>query len=166
MNEAETAGEHEYAAEKLIYDHIKDAPRQQIEFANQLDDKMLRIFTAASIVIGLLGLSASGGTINGSWWQTALLFSPLVPYALTAYWTFLHIDPESFHLAMRAVELPEKWQKEDWEVRRALLGEIGNAYCENKPILKDKAWYIRAALVSTGMETALVVMALVLSRLG
>ncbi len=47
--------------EKLIYDHIKDTPQQQIEFANQLDDKMLRIFTAASIVIGLLGLSASGG---------------------------------------------------------------------------------------------------------
>lgn len=166
MSEIKAANGHEYATEELIYDHIKDAPHQQIEFANQLDDKMLRIFTAASIVIGLLGLSASGGTIDGSWWQIALLFLPLVPYALTAYWTFLHIDPDSFHLAMRADELPKKWQKEDWDVRRALLGEIGEAYCKNKPILKGKAWYIHATLISTGIETGLVVVALVLNRLG
>lgn len=61
MSETSEPGDQDYSTEKLIYDHIKDTPQQQIEFANQLDDKMLRIFTAASIVIGLLGLSASGG---------------------------------------------------------------------------------------------------------
>ena len=165
MSENKTPREQDYSTEELIYDHIKDAPSQQIEYANQLDDKMLRIFTAGSIVIGLLGLSASGGTADGSWWQAAFLFVPLIPYALTAYWTFRHVDPESFQLAIRADELPKQWQKEDWDVRRALLREIGEAYSHNKPILKDKAWYIHAALVSTGIETGLVLLALVLNSL-
>lgn len=67
-------------AGELIYDHIKEAPQQQMEFASQLDDKTLRIFGTASILLGLLGLS----TINVTGLKALLFFVPLVPYTPTA----------------------------------------------------------------------------------
>jgi len=103
-------------AGELIYDHIKEAPQQQMEFASQLDDKILRIFSAASIVLGLLGLS----TINVTGLKALLFLVPLIPYALTAFWTFSCIDPDRFHWAMRADQQPKSWDKEEEDVRNAL----------------------------------------------
>jgi len=145
----------------LIYDHIKEAPQQQMEFASQLDDKILRIFSAASIVLGLLGLS----TINVTGLKALLFLVPLIPYALTAFWTFSCIDPDRFHWAMRADQQPKSWDKEEEDVRNALIGEIGEAYSANESILGDKAKYTRHALIATAVEVVLVVAALVAYRL-
>ncbi len=57
------------------------------------------------------------------------------------------------------------WNKEENDVRRALLGEIGTAYSKNKSLLLDKAKYIRLALIATAVEVVLVVAALILYRL-
>jgi hypothetical protein len=43
---------------QIIYEHIKDAPQQQLELVEALDDKMVKVFTAAGVVIGLAGLSS------------------------------------------------------------------------------------------------------------
>ena len=147
--------------EELIYEHVKDAPQQQMEVADKLDDKMLRIFAAASIIIGLLGLSSIGNL----GWRSLFFVLPLIPYAFTAFWTFRHINPDSFHWGLRAHQLPTKWKDSAREVRRALINDIGEAYSENEPILKDKAWYIRASLVATSIEVGLVMVALILYRL-
>lgn len=53
---------------------------------------------------------------------------------------------------MRADQLPKSWDKEEEDVRNALIGEIGKAYSQNKPILKDKARYTRCALIATAAE--------------
>ena len=148
-------------AEELIYDHIKEAPQQQIEYAAQLDDKVLRIFGAASIIIGLLGLS----TNNAVGAKAFIFLMPLVPYILVALWTFQCINPDRFHQAMRADQLPKFWNKEENDVRRALLSEIGTAYSNNKSLLLDKAKYTRCALIATAIEVVLVVAALILYRL-
>jgi hypothetical protein len=42
------------------------------------------------------------------------------------------------------------------------MNDIGAAYDKNKPILKDRAWYIRAGLIATSVEVGLVVVALTL----
>lgn len=147
--------------EELIYEHIREAPQQQMELANQLDDKMLRIFGAASVVIGLLGLS----TISVSGWRVLFSLLPLVPYVLTAFFTFRHINPERFHWGMRADELPKYWEKESGDVRRALIGDIGKSYLDNKPILEKKARYIRCSLFTTAFEVVLVVAVIILLRL-
>jgi hypothetical protein len=53
-----TLNEVEAETLNLIYEHIKDAPDKQFETVRSLDDKMIKIFTAASVVIGLAGLSS------------------------------------------------------------------------------------------------------------
>ncbi|MBA3471916.1 MAG: hypothetical protein H0T57_01585 [Rubrobacter sp.] len=164
-SESDTKVEQPNLAEELVYEHIKEAPQQQMEMANWLDDKMLRIFGAASIVIGFLGLSSSSSLAEGFGWKAIFLLLPLVPYAFTAVWAFWHIDPDKFHWGMRADELPVHWNEREEQVRRALISDIGESYSKNKPILKKKAQYIRRALVATGIEVALVIVALILYRL-
>ncbi len=151
--------------EKLIYEHIKDAPRQQREIANWQDDKMLRIFGAASIVIGFLGLSSSSSLRQSFGLESLFLVLPLIPYVFTAVVAFRHLNPSLFHAALRADELPTHWQETEGAVRRGLIGDIGEAYSENRPILEQKARYIRCALVATSVEVGLVVVALILYHL-
>lgn len=67
-------------AEGFIYEHIKEAPQQQIEYAAQLDDKILRVFGAASITIGLLGLSAANNTAGTKNLDSACPTDPLHTY--------------------------------------------------------------------------------------
>ncbi len=93
-----------------------------------------------------------------------ILLVPLIPYILTALWTFRCVDPDRFQPALRAHQLPESWDEEEGNVRRAILGEIGSAYSKNEPLLLDKAKYLRRTLVATISEAVLVVLALVLYR--
>lgn len=161
-SEADTSVEQPHPdTEELIYEHIKEAPQQQMEVSDKLDDKMLRIFGAASVVIGFLSLSST----SSLGWRAVFFLLPLIPYAFTAFWTFRHVNPDRFHWGLRADQLPTKWNEPEGEVRRALINDIGKAYSKNKPILKDKAWYIRASLVTTSIEVGLVVIALILYRL-
>jgi hypothetical protein len=78
--------------EELIYAHIKEAPQQQMEVADKLDDKMLRIFGAASVVLGFLSL-ASASSLG---WKIIFFLFPLLPYACTACCTFRHVNPDRF----------------------------------------------------------------------
>jgi hypothetical protein len=149
------ASEPDTTAEGLIYEHIKEAPQQQMEKANWLDDKIIRIFAAASVVIGLLGLSSSTTLAPGLSRETIfLLLLPLAPYLFAAYMTFTHITPMRFHWGLQADELPRYWNTEEGDVRRALINEAGKSYKLNKAILAKKAWCIRAVLLAVSAEVA------------
>jgi hypothetical protein len=90
--------------------------------ANWLDDKILRIFSAATIVIGFLGLSSVGNVEYGFQVKSLVLLLPLLPYLYTAVVTFRHVNPDRFHLALRADELSTDWKEgEEDVVRRALV---------------------------------------------
>jgi hypothetical protein len=147
--------------EQLIYEHIKEAPQRQMETADKLDDKMLRVFGAASVLIGLLGLSSA----SPLGWGTVLLALPLIPYAVTAYCALRHLAPKRFLRGERAVELPTKWKEPVGDVRRALINDIGTACGKNDEVLQEKAQYVRIGIISTSVEVVLVLVALTLRPL-
>jgi hypothetical protein len=66
----------------LIYEHIKDAPDKQFEIVKSLDDKMLKIFTVAGVVIGLAGFS--GKSLQGGTPISILLIGSLIAFIATA----------------------------------------------------------------------------------
>ena len=78
---------------EVLYDFLKDAPERQIENAASLDSKMVQIFGAASLVIGLVSFS-SGGLAPKDWTVTLLLVSSLLAYAGTTYFTFVRLRPQ------------------------------------------------------------------------
>ena len=62
-----TEHEHDTGVERMdaktveaLYELVKDVPERQIDGGAALDTKMVQIFSAASIVIGLTALSFSG----------------------------------------------------------------------------------------------------------
>ncbi len=148
----------------FIYEHVRDAPAQQRQTRDSLDTKMVQIFGAASIVIGLVGVSS--GELDGGGMVDALLIAAVTAYVATALITFYGVQVRRFRRSVQADELWNRywWRKPD-EAKHAIVHDVGKAYGHNRGLLRDKARAVRAGVLSAGLEVALVAIALIWSRL-
>jgi hypothetical protein len=90
---------------QVIYEHVKDAPQQQFETIKALDDKMIKVFTAAGVVIGLAGLSSEN--LTGGIWINVCLLGVLSAFIATAALALYHLRPVNIALSRHAVTLWE-----------------------------------------------------------
>jgi hypothetical protein len=149
---------------QLIYDHIKDAPDKQFELAKSLDDKMVKIFTVAGVVIGLAGLTGKG--LTGDTITNVLLIGALIAFIATAAFAFYHLWPVSIRLSRHAGTLWEySRQFTSDEVRQQLVESITSANSHNEKVLAKKSTVQTYALVTTSLEVVMVGAAIFLSRL-
>jgi hypothetical protein len=149
---------------QLIYEHIKDAPQQQFETIKALDDKMIKVFTAAGVVIGLAGLSSQG--LRGGVWVNIILLGAVVAFIATAVLALYHLRPIDIALSRHAGTLWENSRHltED-QVRRQLIRSISKSNAHNEGVLRRKTKILTYALVSTSLEIILVGAAIIASRL-
>ena len=139
----------------FIFDYTKEAPETQAHDAQALDAKVVNIFSAASIIIGLAGLSAGARTIDCI--AKYLLIGALVFYVATAICTFRHLWVRGLHRSLQADVLwAGYWQDEAAEIKHALVQNISNAYAFNKNVLREKEKTVLIALVTTGVEVVLI----------
>ena len=149
---------------EVIYNHVKEAPEAQQADAKDLDTKMVQIFQAASVVIGLAGF-AGGNLIAAGTSVSIVLIAALLSYVLLIILVFLRLAPKKFQRNLQGDALwTYYWNRKPEEVHHALLDKISKAYPHNRGILKRKALYLRIAIVVTGVEVVLVGAALILSR--
>jgi hypothetical protein len=121
-----------------IYDFIKDAPERQIDNANTLDNKMVQVFAAAGVVIGLLGFAS--GNLGSAWYITACLLGALISYAATAFIALSQLRPKLFMRSMHGDTLwPITWQLTDLEVKHAIIADVTKSYGHNRSLLASKA---------------------------
>jgi hypothetical protein len=164
--EANTQGPKEPEPEtvQLIYEHIKDAPQQQFETVKALDDKMVKVFTAAGVVIGLAGLSSQ--SLKGGIWVNLTLLGALVAFIATAALALYHLRPISIALSRHAGTL---WENSSHlpidQVRRQLIKSISRSNAYNEGVLRRKTKILTYALASTSLEVILVGAAVIASRL-
>lgn len=145
-----------------IFGLLKDAPERQIDNANTLDTKMVHIFGAASVVIGLLGLSRND--FGPEWWIIICLIGAIVSYLATAVLAFAHLRPKVFHRSIHGDTLwPHTWDLTDIEIKHTLIADVTAAYAHNKPLLVRKSHTLAIAVVTTAAEVFLVGLAFVLS---
>jgi hypothetical protein len=149
---------------RLIYEHIKDAPQQQLELVKALDDKMVKIFTAAGVVIGLAGLS--GNNFQGGIWINILLFSAVGAFVATASLTLYHLWPVQIALSRHAGTLWDysRYLSTD-EVRQQLIKSISRSNAQNEILLQRKTRIQTYALIATTLEVVLVGLAIAVSRM-
>ena len=149
---------------EFIYNHIREAPQHQQRTREGLDTKMVQIFGAASIVIGLAGVSSR--ELDGGDAVDILLVGAVVAYVASAFTAFFHLRVRKFRLSLQAHALWRNyWLSEPKDVKHALVQDISEAYEHNKRLLDQKAETIVVGLVATGLEVALVGAALIWSRL-
>jgi hypothetical protein len=149
---------------EVIYDHLKEVPEVQQADARDLDTKMVQILQAASVVIALAGF-ATGNLAKVGMPVSIMLIGALLCYVGVAVLVFSSLAPRQFRRSLQGDALwAYYWNKKPEEVRHALVHDVSKAYLHNRGVLKRKARYLRAAIVVTGVEVALVGAALILSR--
>jgi len=150
---------------ETIFDLVKNAPERQMDNANTLDTKIVQVFSAASVVIGLLGISS--GNLEQARWISACLVGALSLYGVTAISTFLHLWPKPFRRSLHGDTLwQEAWNMTRIEVHHTVIADVSKAYVHNKSLLRGKAYSLSIAVFATAVEVVLVGLALLLSRLG
>jgi hypothetical protein len=149
---------------QLIYEHVKDAPDKQFETVKSLDDKVVKIFTVAGVVIGLAGLSGKG--LQGGTSTNVLLVGALIAFIATAACAFYHLWPVSIRLSRHAGTLwNESRHMTSDQVRQQLISSISAANAHNEELLLKKSTVQTYALVTTSLEVIMVGAAIVVSRL-
>ncbi|MDP9438929.1 MAG: hypothetical protein M3P49_09310 [Actinomycetota bacterium] len=152
-------------AAELFLEVVKDAPERQIDNASALDTKMVQIFGAASLVIGLAGFSSiSGPAAEGGRWATVLFLFGLLAFVLTAFAAFVHLRPRKYQRLGPDKLWDELYDLPIDDLRHSLIDRIGKDFAHNRSILEEKARTLRVALVTTGAEVFLVGLALVFAR--
>ena len=145
----------------FILAYTKDAPEQQLQDAKFLDDKMVKIFAAGSVVIGLAGISTK---VSGDWILGGLLMCGLLAYAVLAITALRHLKVRDFRGSFHADRLwPEYWMEKPESIKHALVDDIAEAYGHNKELLGNKGRTVDVALVATAVEVAMVGAAIVWS---
>jgi hypothetical protein len=151
----------------FLLEWVRDVPEKQLKDAEYLNLKVIQIFTGASVVIGLAGLSNATptGASHPNQLATILILVGLVCYFGVAVATWLHLANST----MADIRDPNKLWTEFWNdpvptIQHSLIDATGKAYTKNEQILKNKAARVQLALLLTGLETVLVTAALIVTR--
>jgi hypothetical protein len=147
----------------FIYDYTKGAPEEQFKDVEALDSKMIQVFSAASVIIGLGGLSQSGGGL------AAALFILLAvgAYVGVGIAAFQHLRPRNLRRSLQAdVMWRMAWQLKVPDIKHSVIKDVAAAYTYNKGVVTDKGSTLQRALFWITTEVVLVGAALVAARLG
>ncbi len=145
---------------EFIFNYTKEAPERQIKDAEALDNKMAQIFSVASVVIGLVGVSSVSGR-----WTNLLLAAALISYLVAATVALFQLIPKAQNRSLHADKLWSTfWQKEVYDVQHSLVDDISKAYSHNLEVLKKKSLTLKVVLGATAAEVLFIGIALILSR--
>jgi len=149
----------------FVFDLVRDAPEKQLHDLEALDNKMVQIFGAASIVIGLAGVSDA--ITDRPLAADVLLVAALVTYVATAIVAFFHLRLREFRRSLHADVLwDEMWQLDPTQIKHVLVDDVSRAYRHNKLVLHEKGRTILAGLILAGLEVMFVGGSITWSRLG
>ena len=151
----------DHTAVEVFLDFVKGASERQVGAAEALDTKIVQIFGAASVVIGLAGFSSASGTTSASPAAVALLSLGLLAYAATAYAAYTHLKPKPFYRPDPDLLWQELWDLPVEDLRHSLVQRVVTDFEHNKPLLDAKANTISYALAFAAVEVGLVVLALI-----
>jgi hypothetical protein len=150
----------------FLIEYLKDAPEVQLRDSVDLDNKVIGLFAAASVVIGLTTLGSIGkGTDALDHWVTAFLIGAVASYLLAGGAALVNLWPVEQWRSLHADQL---WAggkgKPVAEIKDFLLESIQTAYRENKTMLARKGWASLVLMLAVITEIACIGVALILTR--
>lgn len=143
----------------FIFEQSREVPDTQMRTAEALDAKTVQVFAAATVVIGLAAAGGIRGHASVGW-----LVAAAVAYLVALVAAITALDVRDFRTNTSPTELWEKhWQDGVHEIKHALVSDLAEGYRVNDSLLNNKAKGFKVALIATGVESALVAVALIVS---
>jgi hypothetical protein len=146
----------------FIFDYTKEGPERQLGDVDALDSKMVQVFSAASVIIGLGGLSGHSGGVAGA----ILIALAVVAYVVVGLAAVKHLGVRTFRRSLQADVIWRKlWRYGVSDVKHSIVDDISRAYAHNKEVIDGKARTLQIALIAVAVEVFFVGCGLVASRL-
>jgi hypothetical protein len=140
---------------EFIFEYTKDAPERQASDIESLDTKVVQVFSAASVVIGLLGVSTT--SLRNAPATDPLLALAVASYVVTAAMALYHLYPTEQRRSQHVDELWLKgWNEEVTHIQHALIEDIREASAFNQNVLRQKRNTLVATVGATGAEVLFV----------
>src|SRR5215203_2944995 len=95
---------------EFIFEYTKDAPERQARDIDSLDTKMVQVFSAASVVVGLVGVS--GNNLGNTPAANPLLALAVISYVVAAVVALFHLSPKEQRRSLHVEDLwPKGWNQ-------------------------------------------------------
>lgn len=133
----------------LLYEVTRQGPPNQFREADAIDGKIVQIFGAASVVIGLSGLAQATLSDGATVLLGVAIGSYLVAAASSLVGLWVRRTKRPFH---SDTLLADFWQSSPQELKYALVYELPEMHKHNQRILDLKADVVRLAVVATALE--------------
>lgn len=133
----------------LIYEVTRQGPPNQFREAETLDAKIVQIFAAASVVLGLAAVA--GDMVIGFLVLAVIAYVAVAGATLWGIW--IRKTKRPFH---SDTLLEDFWKDSAADVRYALAYELPEMYSHNQRIIDDKATAAKLAIIATAVEVAAV----------
>lgn len=137
----------------LIYEVTRHGPPNQFREIEALDAKLVQVFAAASIVIGLAGVAGVGRS-NIVVFCLAMAVAAYIAAAVAALWGMrMARTKRPYHSDSL---LGDFWQSNAQELKYALAYELPNIHSHNQRIIEGKANAASIAMLATALEVVAV----------
>ena len=149
---------------RLLYHHLKGAPFRRMRDGDRQESKVINVFAAATILIGLAGV-AQPSTTKLQWLVVLLSVLAVVAYAAAVAGTVFTIWPRAYRAADYDDTLwPTFWDMTPREIQHAIIEDITAGAAANKHAnaLRDNGVYW--VLGATAAEALLVATTLIMVR--
>lgn len=149
----------------LLFRLTSDAPQKQLDAVDALDNKVLQLFAAGSVVVGLtaVGTSLKAAAIalpHG--YYAAVLVAVAAYFALSAA-AIVALWVRRFSVSWAAdVTWDTYWNSSAHEIKHSLIESCARDYRRNRPILTRKRWLVRLASCALAAESLAVGSALLI----
>lgn len=135
----------------LIYEATRGSPERQLIDARANGTKIVQVFSAASVVIGLAGLQ--NARVDAHVLTTALLVVAVLAYLVMAAFAWVGLRTQTFNLTMPADDAwAWGWFLSPEKARKMMIEHTAEAYRHNVPLIAAKGRALRRALLAAAVE--------------
>jgi hypothetical protein len=137
----------------LIYEVTRHGPPNQFREIESLDAKLVQVFAAASVVIGLAGVAGVGRSSTLAFFLAIAVVAYIAAAAAALWGMRMARTKRPYHSDSL---LGDFWQSSAQEIKYALAYELPDIHSHNQTVIESKANAAAVAMFATALEVVAV----------
>lgn len=133
----------------FLFEYTRDAPARQFSVVDGLDAKIVQVFAAATVIVGLAAVNLA----HQPFAVTIFLAVAILAYIGVVVATVRAVGVTDYKGNAHADALWHKfWADDVMSIKHALVASTSKAYAENRELIAKKGSAVQCAIIATGIE--------------